>query len=155
LGIVDDHSYAVHLLWQGSTGSGYRSYARSHRAVAPPATTPVALSADPAFRGDGELLNPEQLLVMAASSCQLLSFLALAGRQHIDVLDYEDDAVGFMPADATPMRITRIELTPTIRVTPGTDHDVVRALVAQAHRDCYIANSLTTDVSVDAEVVDA
>lgn len=117
--------------------------------------TPVNLSADPAFLGDAGLLNPEQLLVMAASSCQLLSFLALAGQKHIDVIDYEDEAIGVMPVDATPMRITRITLTPTIRVAPGTDHDLVRHLVAQAHLDCYIANSLTSDVSVDAEVVDA
>ena len=34
---------------------------------------------DVAFRGDASLPNPEQLLVAAASSCQMLSFLAVAG----------------------------------------------------------------------------
>jgi organic hydroperoxide reductase OsmC/OhrA len=146
------HSYTSHLVWQGSTAQGYRDYSRRHRAIAPPATSEIVLSADPHFRGDPALVNPEQLLVLAASSCQLLSFLAVATRAGIDVLDYEDDAVGFMSEAATPMRINRIQLSPTIRVGAGTDPDTVLRLVDQAHDECYIANSLTSEVVVDATV---
>jgi organic hydroperoxide reductase OsmC/OhrA len=146
------HSYTSHLVWQGSTAQGYRDYSRQHRAIAPPATSEIVLSADPQFRGDPALINPEQLLVLAASSCQLLSFLAVATRAGIDVLDYEDDAVGFMSEAAKPMRINRIRLSPTIRVGAGTDPDTVLRLVDQAHDECYIANSLTSEVVVDATV---
>ena len=149
------HTYTSHLVWEGSPGAGYRSYPRSHRAVAPPATAEIALSADPHFGGDGALLNPEQLLVMAASSCQLLSFLAVAAQHHVDVVDYEDDAQGFMTEDESPMRISRIELNPVIRVAPGTDHALVRGLIEKAHDGCYIANSLTSKMTIDATVVDA
>lgn len=86
------HSYVSRLAWRGSTGDGVGSYTRDHLAVAPPARGQFALSADPAFRGDRERPNPEQLLVMAASSCQLLSFLALAARGGIDVRQTEADS---------------------------------------------------------------
>ena len=153
--MVTDHSYPTHLFWQGSTGVGYRSYGRMHRAVAPPAATQVMLSADPAFRGDPALLNPEQLLVMAVSSCQLLSFLALAARRQIDVVEYEDNAVRLTPGRMKPMRITQMQLAPTVRVAAGTDHARVQALMTEAHDDCYIANSLTSDVLIEAAVVDS
>ena len=74
------------------------------------------VSADPAFLGDPTLLNPEQLLLLAAVSCQLLSFLAVAARARLDVVEYRDDADAEMPEDDLPVRITRINLRPRITV---------------------------------------
>ena len=148
-----EHTYRTHLMWEGSTGAGYTGYGRGHTAIAPPAITEIALSAGPQFRGDSELTNPEQLLVMAASSCQLLSFLAIAARHDVDVLTYDDEAVGVMPADSTPMRITTITLAPRIVVAGGTDIALVEWMVQQAHEACYIANSLTTEVTVAPRVI--
>lgn len=152
---MTDHTYSTTLLWTGSTGQGYRVYPRDHRATAPPVTAPVELSADPHFRGNADRLNPEQLLVMAASSCQLLSFLAVAARDQVDVLYYEDAAVGTMTESAGPMSIETIRLTPTIRVAAGTDHGLVARLVQEGHEGCFVANSLKTEVTVEATVVDA
>ena len=148
------HRYSTHLSWRGSTGVGYREYSRRHAIVAPPAAE-IPMSADPQFRGDSDRVNPEQLLVMAASSCQLLSFLAAAARAGIDVIDYEDHAEGLMPQEGNPMRIERIRLAPVIRVAPGTNRDRVRSLVGEAHNSCYIANSLTSTVTIEATVLDA
>ena len=108
------HAYTTTLAWQGSTGAGYRVYPRDHTVTAPPAESPLALSADRAFRGDPGRLNPEQLLVVAASSCQLLSFLAVAARQGLDVLGYQDQAEGFMDDADPPVRISRIVLRPVV-----------------------------------------
>jgi organic hydroperoxide reductase OsmC/OhrA len=148
------HTYQAQVAWQGSTGAGYRAYSRAHAGVAPPSAE-IPMSADPHFRGDAEQVNPEQLLVMAASSCQLLSFLAVAARAGVEVIQYQDSAEGVMPGAGSPMRIERIDLRPIIHVAPGTDHDQVRALVEQAHQGCYIANSLTTAVTLSPTVVDA
>ncbi len=110
------------------------------------------MSADPAFRGTPDLLNPEQLLVMAAASCQLLSFLAVAARARVDVVDYQDDAEGEMPEDERPMRITRITLRPRITVRGDVNEERIQHLVEVGHRECFIANSLKTDVVVEPEV---
>jgi len=147
------HRYTVSCAWQGSTGAGYEAYDRSHHATVPPADATLQLSSDPAFRGDAALLNPEQLLVMAASSCQLLSFLAVAARARIDVVDYRDDAEGEMPEDEHPMGITRITLRPRITVRGDVDEDRVRHLVEVGHRECFIANSLSTEIVVEPSVM--
>ena len=143
------------LEWDGSTGAGYRAYPRAHTATAPPADVSLRLSADPHFRGDAELLNPEQLVVLAASSCQLLSFLSLAARKHLDVVRYTDDATGHLSEDLRGARIERVELRPVIHVAPGTDEDLVLRLVEQAHHECYIANSLNSTISIAATVAQA
>jgi organic hydroperoxide reductase OsmC/OhrA len=140
--------HAARLAWDGSTGAGYRVYSRAHSASAPPAEAALRLSADPHFRGDAALLNPEQLVVLAASSCQLLSFLSLAARRHLDVVRYTDDATGHLSADLRRARIELIELRPVIDVAPGTDEALTLALVDQAHEECYIANSLNSKVTI-------
>jgi organic hydroperoxide reductase OsmC/OhrA len=105
--------------------------------------SPIDLSADPGFRGDPQRCNPEQLLVLAAASCQLLSFLAVAARARIDVRRYDDEAEGVMPENIKPIRLTAIRLRPTITVGPGHSRERLAHLVQLAHRECYIANSLT------------
>jgi organic hydroperoxide reductase OsmC/OhrA len=147
------HMYETRLSWEGSTAEGYRVYPRSHVGVTVPPTQELALSADPAFRGSRELLNPEQLLVMAASSCQLLSFLAVAARQGVTVLGYTDDAQGWMDITDKPERVGRIRLAPVVEVAAGTDPDEVVRIAEQAHTECFIANSLTSTIEIDVTVV--
>jgi len=147
------HTYETRLTWQGSTAEGYRVYPRNHVGVTVPATQELALSADPAFRGSRELLNPEQLLVMAASSCQLLSFLAVAARQGVTVLGYADAAQGWLDMTDKPERVGRIRLSPVIEVEAGVDPDEVVRMSEQAHQECFIANSLTSTIELDVNVV--
>lgn len=136
------------LHWAGRT-EDYDSYSRQHDVTI--SETTVAVSADPAFRGDGTLPNPEQLLVAAASSCQLLSFLAVAARAGVQVLEYQDEAEGVMPDDQRPLRLTSIVLRPRI-VVQGATVERVERLLHKAHQQCYIANSLTTDVTLEAVI---
>ncbi|HVT05137.1 MAG TPA: OsmC family protein [Thermoanaerobaculia bacterium] len=146
------HLYRATSSWVGSTAVGYDHYDRTHSVTADPSRSPLTLSADPAFQGNASLLNPEQLLLMAASSCQLLSFLALAARSRIDVLRYDDDAEAEMPENATPVRITRIVLRPRVLVARGTPEERVLKLLHKAHDQCYIANSLKSEISLEAVI---
>lgn len=149
------HRYAARVAWTGSTADGYDSYARAHEGTCPPARgagddAPLPLSADPAFHGDPTKLNPEQLVVLAASSCQMLSFLAVAARARIDVIAYEDDAEGEMPEHDRPVRIARIVLRPRIAVKGDAPDDArLRQLVETAHRHCFVANSLTSEIAIE------
>lgn len=146
------HRYRVTCSWSGSTGAGYDAYDRRHRAAAPPAGATLELSSDPAFRGHADLLNPEQLLVMAAASCQLLSFLAAASRARLDIVAYEDDGEAVMSESTRPARITEITLRPHITVrAPATDRQV-RRLVEVAHRECFIANTITSRVVLEPTI---
>ena len=146
------HRYRARASWTGTTAGGYDVYPRAHTVEASPATTALELSGDPAFGGDEARLNPEQLLVAAAVSCQLLSFLAVAARARLDVVTYNDDAEAEMPEDDRPVRITRIVLRPRIVLQGDVREERVRHLCEVAHRECYIANSLKTVIVVEPTI---
>lgn len=146
------HRFRATCSWSGSTGMGYDAYRRTHTGAAPPAAAQLELSSDPAFHGDPDLLNPEQLLVLAAASCQLLSFLAVAARARLDVVSYEDRADGVMDESTRPARITHITLRPHVAVRAPATEARVQTLMEVAHRECFIANSLNSRVLLEPTV---
>jgi organic hydroperoxide reductase OsmC/OhrA len=82
-----NHDYRVSLNWTGNTGAGTRdrrAYRRTHdiTAAGKPA---IAGSSDPAFRGDRDRWNPEELLVVSLAQCHMLWYLDLAARHGIVV----------------------------------------------------------------------
>ena len=148
---MDEHRYETRLRWTGSTGLGWDHYDREHTATAPPAEQEVRLTTGES-QGDAAVLNPEQLVVMAASSCQMLMFLHLAAKARIDVLEYTDEATGLMPLDEEPMRIQEITLQPRIVIAGEASEERIAKLVEQAHGYCYIANSLNGEVVLEPRV---
>jgi len=103
-------------------------------------------------KGDPAVLNPEQLLLMAASSCQMLWFLHVAAKARVDVVAYEDEAVALMPEDEDPVRITEITLRPRITVSGDASEERVRKLVETAHGYCFIANSINSAMRIEPTV---
>jgi organic hydroperoxide reductase OsmC/OhrA len=148
---VGTHRYEARVRWSGSTGAGWSEYDRAHTAVAPPAEQEVGLTTGEA-QGDPSLLNPEQLVVIAASSCQMLWFLHLAAKSRIDVVSYEDDPDAEMPEDDQPVRLTRITLRPRIQIAGEAKEERVLKLAEKAHELCYVANSLRTEVRLEPSV---
>lgn len=149
------HHYATELSWSGSTGVGYDAYDRRHLVTAAPAAQQLELASDPAFLGDPHLLNPEQLLLAAASSCQLLSFLAVAARARLDVVGYSDSARAEMDEADRPTRITSISLHPVITLTdtdrPRPTEQRLAKLADIAHHECFIANTLNAAIVLTPE----
>ena len=149
------HEYAARLEWTGHHGAGttsYETYGRDYT-IAIDGKPPLAGSADPAFRGDPARHNPEDLLLAAASSCHLLSYLALCARARIVVLRYADEASGTMEEDGRGGgRFTDIVLRPRVVVADAAQRDRALALHAKAHELCFIANSLALPVRHEATV---
>jgi organic hydroperoxide reductase OsmC/OhrA len=139
--------FSARTSWTGSTGAGWADYGRAHTARAEPAKQELTVTTAEA-RGNPDHLNPEQLLLIAASSCQMLWFLHLAAKARIDVVAYEDDCEAEMPDD----RFTRIVLRPAITVSGEVKEDRVLKLCEQAHRHCNIAKSLRCPVEVEPRV---
>lgn len=147
---MTEHAYAIALAWSGSTGAGYEAYDRTHALEV--SGVELCASADVAFRGDASLPNPEELLLAAASSCQLLSFLAVAARARIDVVAYRDAAEAVMDEADRPLRVGRIVLRPTVTVRGDVDESRVRHLLEVAHRECFIARSLTSEMRLEPTI---
>jgi organic hydroperoxide reductase OsmC/OhrA len=139
--------FSARTSWTGSTGLGWEQYDRAHSARADPAEQELTLTTAEE-RGNPDHLNPEQLLLMAASSCQMLWFLHLAAKARIDVVSYEDRCEAEMPED----RIERVVLRPQITVAGDFSDERVLHLCELAHRECNIAKSLSCPLELEPAV---
>lgn len=97
-------------------------------------------------------VDPEEALVASASSCHMLWFLDLARRAGFDVASYRDAAEGEMgKGDDGRVMITRITLRPEIAFAGRQPSEAELAdLHHRAHDACFIANSLRTEIVVEA-----
>ena len=139
------------IVWQRNGADfGYKTYPRDHlwRFAG---GVEVPASAAPAYLGNPKLVDPESALVAALSSCHMLTFLALASNRGFVVDNYEDDAVGHLGKNANgKMAVTSVELHP--KIVYGGAKQPTQAdldwLHDKAHRECFIANSVLTEVKV-------
>ena len=101
---------------------------------------------------DASAVDPEEALVAALSSCHMLSFLYVAAKRGLIVDDYRDDAVGKMGKNSEGrIAVTSVTLRPVIKWMGQTqpDNTVVEELHHAAHEQCFIANSVKTDVRIE------
>lgn len=149
------HHYEVTITWAGNLGtgtSGYRDYSRDHLIDAPGKPT-IAGSSDPAFRGDRQRWNPEDLLVASLSACHKLWYLHLCSENGIVVLAYTDTASGHMVEEAaTGGRFTLVVLRPHVTIRAQDDADLAVRLHHDAHTKCFIANSVNFAVDYEPSV---
>ena len=145
---MPSHRYEVRVAWTGNLGAGttsYGGYGREHR-IDVDGKPPLLGSSDPAFRGDASRYNPEELLVAALSACHLLWYLHLCADAGIDVAAYEDRASGELDvARETGGRFVSVTLRPRVRIRAGAPERAA-ALHDEAHRRCFIANSVNFPV---------
>lgn len=139
-----EHRYEVHVSWSGET-RGYESYSRAH-GIAINGKPTIAASADPAFLGDADLLNPEDMLLAALSSCHMLWYLHLCAVKGVVVTAYEDHAEAKMVEAPRAGRFTEVVLRPVVTITTDSDAEVARSLHERAHGECFIANSVNFPV---------
>lgn len=109
-----------------------------------PSVVPVPYS-NPAY------LDPEEAFVAAVSSCHMLTYLYLASRQGFQVDSYQDEAFGQMTKNEKGIPwLSSITLNPKIaysgeKLPTAADEQRLHHL---AHEQCYIANSIRTEVTV-------
>lgn len=97
-------------------------------------------------------VDPEEAFVASIASCHMLSFLFVAARKGFALLSYEDEAVGKMSKGANGVPwVSTVVLNPRIEYAGGRapTREEVDNLHHEAHGQCFIANSVKTEVTVN------
>jgi organic hydroperoxide reductase OsmC/OhrA len=157
---MSKHDYLATVVWErGGAAFTDNRYSRAHewrfdggavvRASASPKVVPVPMSTEAG-------VDPEEAFVASLSSCHMLFFLFHAARQGFVVERYEDAAVGTMGKGADGrMAMLRVALRPRVEWhgrAPSAKE--LEALHHKSHEDCFIANSVKTEVTVEPPPVD-
>jgi organic hydroperoxide reductase OsmC/OhrA len=148
---VSEHRATIR--WQRDDGDFRKGrYSRAHSwtfdggAVVAGSPSPAVV---PAPFSDPSAVDPEEAFVAAIASCHMLTFLHLASRAGFDVLSYEDDAVGTMTRNEQRVQwVSRVELSPRIVWRDAPDDAQQDQLHHDAHAQCFIANSVKTEIVV-------
>jgi organic hydroperoxide reductase OsmC/OhrA len=129
----------------------YEAYSRNHEIrFANDATIEGSAAVD--YKGDLSRVDPEAMFVASLSSCHMLTFLAIAARKRFVVESYSDRAVGELgKSESGAMAMTQVTLRPVISFAGENQPDAqaITAMHDAAHKHCFIANSVTTRVSVE------
>jgi organic hydroperoxide reductase OsmC/OhrA len=110
------------------------------------AEQPLAASGAEVLGGDPAKADPEEMFVASLSSCHMLWFLGLARAEKISVTAYEDEAKGEMDGHC----FTRVVLRPRATFDGEVDEETIDSLHRRAHERCFIANSVSCPVEVEA-----
>ena len=149
------HRYEARIAWQrnGASFSNNR-YSRGHEwsfggVKIPGSSSPLSV---PVPYSVVEAVDPDEALVAATSSCHMLWFLSLAAKKGFVVDSYVDEAFGVMEKnEAGKLAITRITLRPNIQFSGDRipSPEDLKSLHHTAHEECFIANSLKSEVVVE------
>jgi organic hydroperoxide reductase OsmC/OhrA len=141
------------ILWQraGATFTDNR-YSRAHTwrfdggvevpASSSPHNVRIPLSVEAA-------VDPEEAFVASLSSCHMLWFLSLAAKRGFVVDSYRDEAVGVLAKNNQEKpAITSVTLRPAVtfagdRQPTSTE---LEELHHKAHEECFIANSVKSEI---------
>lgn len=145
--------HRAQLSWRRTSAEfTYESYNRAHEILFKNGGITLAASSAPAFRGDAERVDPEEAYVASLASCHMLTFLAICARKRLTLDSYEDDASGLLEKGASGrLWMATVTLRPRVRFAPGIEVDAAALadIHHKSHEECFIANSVKTDVRVE------
>jgi len=113
---------------------------------------PLAVSSPPEFKGDKGFWTPEDFFVGAVETCLLMTFAHQVERQQLPVEAYYSEAEGLLESTDDGLQFTRIVVKPTIIITDRRAAEKTLKAIEAAHRDCLVANSLRTVVTVVPDI---
>jgi len=149
---METHIYKTRLEWTGNRGKGTQSnkvYDRLFE-IGVEGKQVIRGSSDPAFSGDAAKHNPEEMLLMALSSCHMLWFLHLCSINEIIVEEYHDEASAIMSEHADGSgEFKEVTLRPSVGISSG-DIELVSKLHTKANKLCFIARSVNFPVNHEA-----
>ena len=156
------HHYSADILWQrGEQDFVSGRYSRRHLLRfdggidVPGSSSPHVV---PLPWSDANAVDPEEAFVASISSCHMLWFLSIAAKHRHCVDSYHDHASGEMRKNsAGKLVVARVTLRPAV-VFSGDhipDHSALRRLHHEAHEECYIANSVKTEIVCEPVLVAA
>ena len=157
------HEYSAEVLWQRAAHEAFvdNRYSRRHLLrfdgglEVPGSSSPLVV---PLPLSDTAAVDPEEAFVAALSSCHMLWFLSLAATAGHRVDRYRDQAVGVMSRNASGrLWISTVTLRPEVQfgADPPANADALRQLHQRAHAECFIANSVRSDVRCEPVGLDA
>jgi organic hydroperoxide reductase OsmC/OhrA len=148
---VTTHRFELTVQWDSVAGeaSSARDRVRRRHTVSHPGKADIEGSSAPAFFGEAERWNPEELLLAALSQCHMLTFFYLASQEGLTITDYVDTPEAVLDTNTDGSgNISEVTLKPRLSIQAGFTGSL-EALHQRASELCFIARSVNFPVRHD------
>ena len=126
---------------------------RSGFVVAEDIEPSISFSAPPEFQGEAGHWTPEHFFVAAVAGCFISTFSGMAYFSKFEYLSLELETEGTIAKDEGGWRFTQITLRPRLKIAQEKDRERANRLLEKAERSCLVVRSLTTQVTLEPEIV--
>ncbi|MFN8287826.1 MAG: OsmC family protein [Chitinophagales bacterium] len=134
------YEYEVNVFWQG----GRRTLAQS-----PEIPEDITVSTPSQFPGgEKDIWSPEHLFTAAVSSCYMTTFLALAEKARLQLVNFQVASKGTIRQTEDGLAITEVLLEPVITLSDEKETDKAERTALKAHALCLVTNSIKAKVTL-------
>jgi organic hydroperoxide reductase OsmC/OhrA len=113
----------------------------------------IKVATPPEFKGHAGIWSPEDLFVAALSSCFMTTFLGTAEWKGLEFLSFECDVEGTLARPDKEFLFTHATLRPRVVLPSDGDEDLARWCLEFAEKDCLIAHTISTKISLEPEII--
>ena len=113
----------------------------------------VRVSTPPEFKGPEGNWTPENLYIASVETCLLLTFATLARGRKLEFTAYESQAEGLLEPMYGKLAISKITVKPRISIAREEDREKAQAIVHLMEEQCFISNSIESEVVLEPEIV--
>ncbi len=114
---------------------------------------PIVVSSPPEFGGEPGLWTPEHLLLAAAESCLMATFLSVARRSHLSICSYSSSVLARLDhIERQGLRFTKLRIRPVVEVG-AQDREQAGHVMELAKKNCFVTNTLNFAVEIEPRFV--
>jgi organic hydroperoxide reductase OsmC/OhrA len=137
------YDYQVDVEWGAERHGSVRALGRPE----------IAVGAPPEFQGTDDVWSPEHLTLAAVNSCMMLTFIAIAANSKLSFEGYAASAHGRLEkVEGRGMVFTSIVVRARVTVRPDADRSRLERVLRMTEKNCFVSNSMTAAVTLEAEI---
>ena len=115
---------------------------------------PITVATPPEFpEGIPGIWSPEHLLVSAASSCLMTTFLAIASNSKLEFNAFRCESSGKLEQTDEGIWLTEILLKPVIELKSEKDQERALRIIQKAEAACLISKSIRSKIILEPKIL--
>jgi peroxiredoxin-like protein len=139
------HYYDVDISWESD---------RKGMMSSPVLDSTLEAATPPEFpKGMPGIWSPEHLLVAAANSCLMTTFLAIAENSKLNFTSFDSRGSGKLEMVDGKYMVSEITLKPVVHMEDETQRERMERVLQKAEAACLISNSIKSKIIYQPEIV--
>jgi organic hydroperoxide reductase OsmC/OhrA len=136
------YSYKTSLLWTDNKKGILKCEGKPDIVVACP----------PEFGGHPGIWSPEDLFLASVEVCTMTSFLWLANKEKLKIINYKSNANGIVEMINGGLKFNTVFINIIVEILYERDKEIVKKIIKKLNNICLISKSIIADVVINFKI---